>query len=146
MARADMETKVLLFMCVANSARSQMAEGLARVMAPPDTRVFSAGSEPSRVNPYAVRAMAELGIDISGHHSKSVDDLDEGTRRAVDTVITLCAQEVCPVFLGAVRKLHWPFEDPAAAVGADDEILASFRAVRDQIRARLAAFFADAGA
>jgi arsenate reductase len=141
MSRVDAHSEVLLFMCVANSARSQMAEGLARAMAPPGARVYSAGSAPSRLNPYAVRAMAELELDISGHHSKSVDDLDDDTRRAVTTVITLCAEEVCPVFPGPVRKLHWPLADPAAAAGTDEDMLASFRAARDEIQARLAAFF-----
>lgn len=102
----------LLFLCVANSARSQMAEGLARSILGPEASVTSAGSAPSRVNPLAIEAMAELGIDISGQASKGVEEvpLDE-----VDTVITLCAEEVCPVLPGTVRRLHWPIADPAAA-------------------------------
>src|SRR5437660_1784371 len=101
----------LLFLCVANSARSQMAEGLARALFGDAARVQSAGSRPSRVNPYAVAVMAELGIDLTVHTSKSVDTIDP---RTVDTVVTLCAEEVCPVLLGAARRLHWPIDDPAS--------------------------------
>lgn len=120
----------LLFLCVANSARSQMAEGLARHLFGDRVSVQSAGSEPTRINPQAVEALADIGIDISGQHSKSVDEIDADT---VDLVITLCADEVCPAFLGKAQQLHWPFPDPA---GAEDEPDA-FRTVRDQIRARL---------
>lgn len=129
----------LLFMCVANSSRSQMAEGLARSMAPPGMVIMSAGSQPTRVNPLAVAAMRALGLDISGHVSKSVDEIDQ-TR--VHTVITLCAEEVCPVFPGPVERLHWPFTDPAAAEGSEAERLAVFCRVRDEIREALAAYFA----
>jgi arsenate reductase (thioredoxin) len=101
----------ILFLCVANSARSQMAEGLARHMLGPDVTVLSAGSAPSSVNPHAVEAMAELGIDISGQHSKSVEEIDV---KALDLVVTLCAEEVCPVLPGWVRRLHWPIPDPAS--------------------------------
>src|SRR6201996_8863577 len=104
--------KKILFLCVANSARSQMAEGLGRHLLGPDVEVLSAGSQPSKVNPYAVDAMRELGIDISGHHSKSVDDVDTA---AVDLVVTLCAEEVCPVLPGRVQRLHWPIQDPATS-------------------------------
>ena len=107
----------VLFLCVANSARSQMAEGLARGLGGDRLRVQSAGSEPSRVNPLAVRVMAEIGIDLSGHRSKPVAEIDPST---VDTVITLCAEEVCPVFLSAARRLHWPLPDPA---GRDDVVI-----------------------
>jgi arsenate reductase len=129
---------VLLFMCVANSSRSQMAEALARSMAPPGLEIMSAGSEPTQVNPFAVQAMADEGIDISGASSKSVDDIPQ---QRVKTVITLCAEEVCPVFPGRVERLHWPFEDPAAVEGSDAEKLASFRRVRDQIREKLVEYF-----
>jgi len=118
----------ILFLCVANSARSQMAEGLARRRFGDRVRVQSAGSRPSTVNPRAVAAMAELGIDLSAHTSKSVDAIDPAS---VDTVITLCAEEVCPVFLGNATRLHWPIPDPIT----DDD----FRAARDAIRARLEA-------
>lgn len=130
---------VILFLCVANSARSQMAEGIARTLAPRGIEVMSAGSMPSRVNPLAIEALREIGIDISGHSSKSVDTIE---RARVRTVITLCAEEVCPVFLGNAERLHWPHSDPAAATGSDEERLASFRRVRDQIRDRLRRYFA----
>ncbi len=131
------ESRSVLFLCVANSARSQMAEGLARHLLGDRLRVTSAGSRPSRVNPYAVEVMAELGVDLSSHGSKSVDDVDPST---VDTVITLCAEEVCPVFLGGARRLHWPIADPASDDPAltREQMLERFRAARDQIRARLA--------
>lgn len=124
----------LLLLCVANSARSQMAEGLARARFAGRARVQSAGSQPSAVNPLAVRVMAEVGIDISGQRSRSVDTIDPAT---VDKVVTLCADEVCPAFLRAAPHLHWPLPDPAAATGSEDERLARFRAVRDEIAARL---------
>ncbi len=96
-AIAALQPKHVLFLCVANSARSQMAEGLARSLAPSGVKVSSAGSAPSKLNPLAVKALAELGLDISAHSSKSVDDIPPGD---VDVVVTLCAEEVCPVFLG----------------------------------------------
>src|SRR5258706_9725985 len=99
----------LLFLCVANSARSQMAEGLARMMFGDRATLQSAGSQPSRVNPYAIEVMREVGADLASHTSKSVDTIDPSS---VDTVITLCAEEVCPVFLGTARRLHWPIPDP----------------------------------
>jgi arsenate reductase len=128
--------KGLLFLCVQNSARSQMAEGLAGAIFGETARVQSAGSQPAGVNPLAVTAMAEIGIDISAHASKSVDSIDP---QSVDTVITLCAEEVCPVFLGTARRLHWPIADPAAPDPPlnKEERLAKFRAARDQIKARL---------
>ena len=129
----------ILFLCVANSARSQMGEGLARQLLGPAVLVQSAGSQPSTVNPLAVRAMAEEGIDISQHTSKNVSDIDPD----VDVVITLCAEEVCPVFPGAVERLHWPLADPAAVQGTEDERLRAFREVRDEIRRRLLRFAAD---
>jgi arsenate reductase (thioredoxin) len=127
----------ILFLCVANSARSQMAEGLARQMLGPDVTVLSAGSAPSSVNPYAVEAMAELGIDISAQRSKSVEDIDI---KALDLVVTLCAEEVCPVLPGRVRRLHWPIPDPASKdiSISPDAMRERFRTARDQIRARLA--------
>lgn len=120
----------ILFLCVANSARSQMAEGLARAMLPPQVEVSSAGSAPSRVNPLAVEAMAEAGIDIAGHASKAVDDVAPET---ADLIVTLCAEEVCPVVPGHVRRLHWPIPDPAVEGTRE-----AFIAARDQIRARIA--------
>lgn len=126
----------LLFLCVANSARSQMAEGLARKLLGDRFTIQSAGSEPSTVNPYAALVMAEVGVDLSTHHSKSVQTIDPAT---VDTVITLCAEEVCPVFLGKARRLHWPIEDPASkdAVLPREEMLQRFRTARDLIAHKL---------
>lgn len=131
-------TDVLLFMCVANSSRSQMAEALAKRIAPAGLEIWSAGSEPTEVNPFAVAALAELGISTAGASSKTVGDVP---RDRVKTVITLCAEEVCPVFVGDVEKLHWPFEDPAAATGSDEDKLAAFRRVRDLIDTRLKSHF-----
>jgi arsenate reductase len=130
--------KGILFLCVANSARSQMAEGLARAIAPEGLEIYSAGSAPSRLNPFAVDVMRELGIDISAHYSKSVDDVPA---ERIGTAITLCAEEVCPVFPGSVKRLAWPFEDPAATKGSDEEIRARFREIRDQIRAKIQELF-----
>lgn len=126
----------ILFLCVANSARSQMAEGLARDLFGDGVRVQSAGSSPSRVNPFAIDAMAELDIDLRGHSSKSVDSIDP---QSVDLVITLCAEEVCPVFLSRAPRMHWPLQDPDRKHEAlsDEERLQYFRATRDQIRKRL---------
>jgi len=126
----------LLFLCVANSARSQMAEGLARALFGDRVRIQSAGSRPSAVNPYAIEVMREVAIDLAAHRSKSVDEIDAAT---IDTVITLCAEEVCPVFLGAKRRLHWPIPDPASTDPSlsRDDLLTRFRAARDSIRARL---------
>jgi arsenate reductase len=123
----------LLFLCVANSARSQMAEGLARKRFGDRLRVQSAGSRPSRVNPWAIEVMREVGVDLATHDSKSVETIDPNT---VDTVVTLCAEEVCPVFLGKARRIHWPIEDPASDDPAisRDAMLARFRSARDQIQ------------
>ncbi|MDP7112558.1 MAG: arsenate reductase ArsC [Myxococcota bacterium] len=123
----------VLFLCVANSARSQLAEGIARSLAPPGIAVFSAGSEPSSVRPEAVEVLAEIDIDIGSHHSKAIDTVD---RAAVDTVITLCADEVCPVYLAQARRARWGLPDPAAVEGGAR--LDAFRAARDELRARLA--------
>ncbi len=130
----------ILFLCVANSARSQMAEGLARHLFGDAARVQSAGSTPWRVHPLAIRALAELGIDISGHRSKSVDEID---LEDIDLVITLCADEVCPVLPNATKQLHWPLPDPAAASGDEDARLQRFRDVRDEIHERLLSFKRD---
>lgn len=128
--------KTILFLCVANSARSQMAEGLARKLFGARVAVQSAGSEPSKVNPYAIEVMREVGVDLTTHHSKSVETIDPAT---VGTVITLCAEEVCPAFLGKARRLHWPIQDPATkdATLPREEMLARFRTARDQIQGRL---------
>ncbi|GMV14214.1 MAG: ArsC family transcriptional regulator [Polyangiaceae bacterium] len=132
-------TKSILFLCVANSARSQMAEGLGRLIFGDRVPVESAGSEPSKVNPYAIEVMRELGVDLTAHHSKSVQTVDPAT---VGTVITLCAEEVCPVFLGQARRLHWPIPDPASkdpSLGRE-EMLSRFRTARDTLREKLERF------
>jgi arsenate reductase (thioredoxin) len=116
----------ILFLCVKNSARSQMAEGLARSMAPPGYRFVSAGSDPGTVNPLAIQALAEQRIDISTHRAKGLASVPLAD---VDTVVTLCAEEVCPIVRGQVHRLHWALPDPRD--------LASFRAVRDELRRRL---------
>ena len=126
----------VLILCTHNSSRSQMAEGLLREMAGEQIEVFSAGSEPSRVNPLAIKAMEERGIDISGHRSKH---LNEYLGEPFDYVITVCddAAESCPMFPGKAERIHWSFPDPSAATGSEEQRLAVFRKVRDDIEARL---------
>jgi len=126
----------VLILCTANSARSQMAEGLLRALGADRFEVFSAGTRASSVNPFAIQAMAQRGIDISGHRSKH---LEEFITQPFDYVITVCdnAAENCPVFPGPARRIHWSFPDPAAALGSDAERLATFATVRDAIEARL---------
>jgi arsenate reductase len=134
--------KSILFLCVANSARSQMAEGLARELFGDRVPVLSAGSNPSQVNPYAIEVMRERGIDISTQQSKSVQTIDPTT---VSTVITLCAEEVCPLFLGQARRLHWPIPDPASNDPSisREAMLARFRTARDTIRDKLERFASE---
>lgn len=129
----------ILLMCVANSARSQMAEGLARHIFPND-EIESAGSEPSRVNPYAVEVMQEIGIDISKHYSKNFDQLNPRFLVKLDYVITLCAEEVCPTMASRAQKLHWPMNDPAKDHQSREESLNRFRSTRDLIRTQLLNF------
>ncbi len=129
----------ILFLCVANSARSQMAEGIARSLAPKGVTISSAGSKPSQVNPLAVRALDEIGIDLRGQRSKSVEEIDPG---GVDAVVTLCAEEVCPAFLGEVRRVRWGLPDPASVMGDDEVRLEAFRRTRDELGRRLAVLFA----
>jgi protein-tyrosine-phosphatase len=127
-----------LFLCVANSARSQIAEGVARSLAPADIRVWSAGSKPTQVRAEARAVLAEIGIDSSSQRSKSVSEIPAD---GVDVVITLCGEEECPVFLGAARRLHWGLPDPASVPGPDAERLDAFRRTRDELRRRLACVF-----
>jgi thioredoxin type arsenate reductase len=133
----------ILFLCVANSARSQMAEGLARHIFGERALVQSAGSLPTTVNPYAIEVMQELGIDISGHRSKSVDEIDVNQ---VDLVITLCGEEggFCPMLPGQVQRLHWGMADPASTDPAltPDDLRQRFRAARDEIRGKIEALAA----
>jgi arsenate reductase (thioredoxin) len=133
------DAKRVLILCTGNSARSQMAEGLLRHAGGARFEVFSAGTEPGRVNPLAIEAMREIGIDISGHRSKSVEEF---RGQEFDYVITVCdkANENCPVFPGHTKRIHWSFDDPAAADGEDEAKLRIFRRVRDEIESRLRDF------
>jgi arsenate reductase (thioredoxin) len=130
----------ILFMCIANSARSQLAEGIARKILPPEVDVRSAGSKPFSVSPYAIQALKEIGIDISQAKSKGLEDFEEDYINSIDYVITLCAEEVCPVVITKAKKLHWPFPDPTATKGGDEEKLKAFRLTRDKISARIRDF------
>jgi arsenate reductase len=131
--------KRVLILCTGNSARSQMAEGLLRHAAGDRFEVASAGTKPASVRPEAFAVMREIGIDISSQRSKSVDDFQHD---AFDVVITVCdnARETCPVFFGAAQQIHRSFEDPAAFQGSEEDRLAAFRRVRDELRIWLAAF------
>ena len=133
------DKKTVLILCTGNSARSQMAEGLLPYDAGEGYQVESAGTKPSSVRPEAIAVMHELGIDISGHRSKSVEEF-EG--RKFDYVITVCdnARESCPVFFGGARRLHRDFEDPAALNGSAEDRLALFRRIRSELRAYLSEF------
>lgn len=134
-----MRKKRVLILCTGNSARSQMAEGLLRHDGGARFEVLSAGTRPSQVRPEAIEAMREVGIDISAHRSKSVDEF---AGQDFDTVITVCdnARETCPIYPSTTERLHWSFDDPAAADGDFDARLAEFCRVRDEIRARLREF------
>ena len=130
----------ILFMCVANSARSQMAEGLARKQFGQRARVESAGSKPSHVNPTAIAVMKEIGIDLSSHRSKSCDDLSADFLDKLDYVITLCAEEVCPILSSPAKKLHWPFPDPAAEGLDENTKRRRFQETRDGLSQKIAEF------
>ena len=125
----------IVFLCVQNSARSQMAEGWARLLAPDGVSVHSAGSVPLHVRPQAIEVMAEVGIDLHQHRSKGLDEIPTASP---DYVITLCAEEVCPVLPGA-EHLHWPFPDPAG----EGKTLDDFRRARDALRERSRGFFIE---
>jgi arsenate reductase len=137
--------KRVLFICTHNSARSQMAEGLINHDLAGKVQAFSAGTEPSSVHPLAVTVMKEVGIDISRHRSKSIDEFAD---EKFDFVITLCdhAAESCPIFFGGVQRIHMGFPNPAAVSGSKEEKLAAFRKVRDQIREEVADFLSKQGA
>jgi arsenate reductase len=128
----------ILFLCVQNSARSQLAEGVARFLSPAGVTVSSAGSSPAFVRPQAIRVLKEIGIDISGHRSKAIEEIDAAS---VDAVVTLCAEEVCPVFLGNAVRLHWGLSDPAKAPGDENARLNAFRATRDELFRRMKLLF-----
>ncbi len=132
--------KKILFLCTHNSCRSQMAEGLANHFLGDRVTAYSAGTEATRVNPLAAKVMAELGIDLSSHRSKV---LDEFAAESFDYVITLCgdANERCPLFFGGVKRMHFGFEDPSRLPGSEAEVLPEYRRVRDEIREHLDEFF-----
>jgi arsenate reductase len=134
----------VLFLCTHNSARSQMAEGLLRHLAGDRFEVMSASTEATHVRPLAIRAMEEIGVDISGQESKT---LDRYLQEPFDYAITVCddANEACPFFPGAQSRLHWSFEDPSKAEGSEEERLAVFRSVRDRIRDRMQAELGNGG-
>ncbi len=134
-----MGRKRILVLCTGNSARSQMGEGLFRAEGGDSFAVFSAGTKPSSVRPEAIAVMKEIGIDISGQRSKSVNEF---ARQSFDYVVTVCdnARDNCPVFPAGTARLHWSFEDPAAVEGNEDQRLAAFRRIRDQIHERVKAF------
>lgn len=133
--------KRILFLCTHNSCRSQMAEGLINHDLGDRYQAFSAGTEATRVNPRAIKVMEEIGIDLFGHRSKT---LDEFAAKRFDYVITLCgdAHERCPLFFGGVERLHIGFHDPTTASGSEEEILEEFRRVRDEIRTKLGEYLA----
>jgi arsenate reductase len=135
-------TQKVLILCTHNSSRSQMAEGLLRELADGQFEVYSAGTEPSRVHPLAIKAMAERGIDITGHTSKH---LSQFLDQSLDYVITVCdnANETCPIFPGPAQRIHWSFPDPSAAEGSEAERLAVYRTVRDSIEDRLKGWLAE---
>ena len=137
------KTPRVLILCTGNSARSQMGEGLFRQEGGDRYQVFSAGTKPSQVRPEAITVLREIGIDISSHHSKSVDEF---AGQEMDLVITVCdnAKETCPVFPGRTQRLHWPFTDPAAVVGSEEQRMAAFRSIRDQIHQRIKVFLTEA--
>ncbi|MCX7780814.1 MAG: arsenate reductase ArsC [Negativicutes bacterium] len=132
----------VLFLCTHNSARSQMAEGLLRALYGDRFEAFSAGTEPSRVNPYVARAMAEIGIDLSTHRSKHMKDF---FGQNIDYVVTVCdnAKEACPFFPGGAQRIHHSFPDPSALKGDDAEIMAGVRKVRDEIKSWIIGQFGD---
>jgi arsenate reductase (thioredoxin) len=135
-----MKPKVL-FLCTGNSCRSQMAEGWLRTLGGNKFDALSAGTKPSEVNPLAIKVMREAGIDISGHRSKHAS---EYLGQHMAYIITVCdnAKESCPIFPGVSERMHWPFEDPANATGAEEERLGVFRRVRDEIRDAVSNFVA----
>jgi len=132
----------VLFLCTHNSARSQMAEGLLRAIAGAHFEVASAGTEATRVHPLAIRVMQEVGIDLTGHTSKTIDVF---LSQPWDYVITVCdsANERCPIFPGGTTRIHWSFDDPSQAAGTDEDKLRKFRRVRDEIHAKLREWLAD---
>src|ERR1019366_9182242 len=137
-----MTKEKILVLCIGNSARSQMGEGLFRAEGGAGFVIYRAGTKPSFVRPEAIAVMGEIGIDISGHRSKSVDEF---SGQSIDYVVTVCdnARDNCPVFPAGAERLHWSFEDPAAVQGSEQERLVAFRRIRDRIHEPVKAFFRD---
>lgn len=133
----------ILFLCTHNSCRSQMAEGLTNHFLADRCEAFSAGTEATRVNPLAARVLAELGIDISHHRSKTLAEFDG---RNFDHVVTLCgdANETCPLFIGGTQRIHHGFDDPSRLTGSEEEVLPEFRRVRDEIKSWIIHYFGGA--
>jgi arsenate reductase len=140
MANSKLQKERVLILCTGNSARSQMAEGFLRHAGGERFEVFSAGTHPGQVREEAVLAMQDWGVDLSGHRSKSVDEF---AGQQFDYVVTVCdnAKENCPIFPGEARRVHWSFDDPAAAVGDFRTRVQEFRRVRDEIAARFREYF-----
>lgn len=135
------QKKRILFMCVANSSRSQIAEGLARQIFKEEAEIQSAGSQPSQVNALAVEVMKEVGIDLSSHYSKSVEELSPRFLTDLNYLITLCAEEVCPILVSKAQRIHWPLPDPSANPElCHDEKSKLFRETREKLRQKLMEF------
>jgi len=134
-----MSTLKVMFLCTGNSCRSQIAEGLARVLGKDRLEVFSAGLIPAGINPYAVKVMKERGIDITGQRSEAID---ETLLSKMDIIITLCghAEASCPATPSHIRRIHWPVDDPVGTIGTEDEIRSAFRKTRDEIENRIKSF------
>ncbi len=135
----------ILFLCVANSVRSQMAEAIARMLFGKRVSVYSAGSKPTLVNPFTVRVLDEIGVPTDHLQAKSITQLPKGLLEALDYVVTLCSEDVCPASVTKAKKLRWPLPDPAGKPGKEQEQLVRFRSTRDEIKRRLEAFAKDNG-
>jgi len=131
----------ILFLCVANSARSQIAEGIGNRLAPADVEIYSAGASPSRISSYAIRVLAEIGIDATHQYSKPIEAIP---LERIGTVITLCAEQVCPTVPPRVQRLHWPIADPSGMSVLEADVLVGYRRVRDELWSRLSSFFGNA--
>lgn len=144
---SDQNKTKVLFLCTGNACRSQIAEAWLRELGGASFEVFSAGLEPHGVNPYTITIMEELGVDMSSHRSKHLNEFIQKPDLDFDYLITVCgnADERCPYFPGMGTRLHWPFEDPAAFVGPDEETLAAFRDVRDQIKVKIQGWLEEMG-
>lgn len=137
-AESQSDRNGLLFLCDANAVRSQMAEGFARFIAPANLEIYSAGAAPGQLDPLAVRAMKEVGVDISNHRCKSLADIPINQ---IATIVTLCSEQECPPLPSHALHLHWPLPDPTTTRGSDDEILHAYRSVRDSIRQLVSRMF-----